>query len=380
MFRAVLLLAALGVCAALVTTIIAEHAGDASADFPASSSDCRAFTGTPTVTSAPQPTPPWIPFYSILICNDTATAASDLHLFLDHPAANYDPAASVSGCPYPAYTHSGADPPYYTVIDINYGTPCIDPGDQVYVFLDAHCVTPQPGCGVPRVNCFYWTLSGQPAPSVSPAVLNPNRCQNPQPVPTPEPQTPTPRNGTDTPPPSPYYTPTPTPNPVLIATIQNETNKIARGLILHSHHTDGLMVVENPPGCPDPNIDFDINNLDPLYITWPIPCVDPGETFSIHLSNVCSPCAPPEVYAHEWTFTTPTPSGQTKSPTPSPTPTPTSSPTATSHPSATPVITPASLPHSGAATEKHGWLFVWLLAGLALAFAGFALARRAPNY
>ena len=42
--------------------------------------DCRSWTPTPTVSPTPDPTPPWQPFRSVLLCQTEGQAVSDLHV------------------------------------------------------------------------------------------------------------------------------------------------------------------------------------------------------------------------------------------------------------------------------------------------------------
>jgi hypothetical protein len=156
--------------------------------------DCTSFTATPTVSPSPTPTAPWTPFSFRLICNDTGQAASDLHVLIGRPAVNLDAISdNAPGCPEPDYTYGSPYPPAYMSVDIDWGEPCVDAGEFVYVGFVADCMTPTPGCSVPHVACFYWTLAGQPLPSESPAV-NPQLCASPPvtPSPTPTPAMPTP--------------------------------------------------------------------------------------------------------------------------------------------------------------------------------------------
>jgi hypothetical protein len=139
---------------------------------------CRGISPTPTSTATPTPTPTWNPHYSMSICNDTAGAATDLHVILQRAANNAPVTSNPPGCPAPSYNYSGGTPPDYTAVDITWSSPCVDQGEAVGLDFIANCVTPQPGCSVPAITCFYWTLNNTPVPSVSPAV-NPSTCSTP---------------------------------------------------------------------------------------------------------------------------------------------------------------------------------------------------------
>ncbi len=181
----------------IVAALVAVSVGSSLSQIEAGV-DCRLISPTPTATGTPHPTPPWMPFFSAAFCNDTGVSVSDLHIRLVYPAANDEP-ISVLGCPEPSYSYTGPDTGHYTAIHINWGEPCVLSGDSVYAYFATDCFTPAPGCWEPRIDCFYWTITGTLVPYVSPAV-NWNRCSSPFPI--------SPR-----PTPSPSPTPTPSPSP-----------------------------------------------------------------------------------------------------------------------------------------------------------------------
>jgi len=317
--------------------------------------DCRTFTPTPTVSPSPTPTPAWTPTYSVNICNDTGSAASDLHIVLTQEAGNVEPITqNVPGCSAPSHTYNPS-PSGYTSVDVTWDLPCVDPGKYVSVYFVATCSTPQPGCSVPHVACFYWTLSGQPLASASPAV-NPARCNIPTPTQSPSPG-PCPPLGT---PPftyAPTATPasaTPTPGPtsrdvVIITTIPfcNDAAQTASDLhIRFAFPYSGASVVGNAPGCPAPALDeppgLDNFRLD---LDWGVACVDSGESVSLELVYGCGdvPCTTPQPFCYTWTlFGEPLASGQGDCP--SPTSTPTATPPVTGTPTTTPTPTPPTGP------------------------------------
>ena len=119
------------------------------------------------------------------VCNDTGAAANDLHIVLQYPAVNPGPITiNAPGCPEPTYTYFGASSPEYLNVAAVWSSPCVDPGERVHVSLVAGCTTPTPGCTIPRIACFYWTLDNVLVPSASPAV-NPFMCSAAVPTPSP---------------------------------------------------------------------------------------------------------------------------------------------------------------------------------------------------
>ncbi len=303
------------------------------------SSDCTTYSPTPTVTATPTPTPPWEPYARVPICNDTGQAVSDLHVRLVHPAANEDPiGANAPGCPEPAYFYGGSASSYSS-ISIDWGTPCVHPGEMVTLYFFAGCTTPEPGCSPPNVDCFYWTLDGGPVPAASPAP-NPRTCEGPSPIvtATPQPAGPCPARGTPpvTYPPTPTpATPTPTPGPtgrdmVLMVTIPfcNDAGESASDL--HAHFAfpySGRTFKGNPSGCPEPSFEpahYGLDTFD-LDVDWGVACVDPGESLTIEFTYACGdvPCNTPQPFCFTWTrFGEPLYQGEGDCPPPTPTPTP----------------------------------------------------------
>jgi hypothetical protein len=163
---------AIGAVLALALVVVMGHGGAS----PVDAADCRSFTATPTASPTPTPTAPWVPSFSQLICNDTTADANDLHFIVTREVDNADPVSAViAGCPSPSYTYWGASPPDYVNVAVVWATPCVAPGEYVFVDMVANCVTPQPGCNVPKISCYHWTLDGAALPSASPAV-NPPLC------------------------------------------------------------------------------------------------------------------------------------------------------------------------------------------------------------
>jgi len=346
------------------------------ASLPASESssfDCRTLTPTPTVTGTPWPTPPWTPYSYVPVCNDTAQAVSDLHVRLGRPAVNPDPiGANAPGCPEPVYFFEGSSTAY-TAISIDWGTPCVHPGEMVTMTFFAGCQTPEPMCLPPDASCFYWTLEGQPMEAAS-AAPNPYPCDSPEPVPTgtPAPTGPCERRGappvTYAPTPTPA-TPTPTPgltsrDVVIQATIPfcNDAGKAASDLHVRFAFPYSFRTLKaNPAGCPEPAFGPSPYGLDTfdLEADWGVDCVDPGESLTIEFIYACGdvPCHTPAPYCYTWTrFGEPVYQGKGDCLLP-PTPTPTPTPTATPGPPVTPTPTPTAVVQTGTPTPTA--FFKW---------------------
>jgi hypothetical protein len=275
--------------------------------------DCTTFTPTPTVTQTPWPTSPFTPFSHYNICNDTGIAVSDIHFVLRRNATNDDVVSSPPGCPEPTYTFSPG-PGLWFRVDIDWGVACVDPGEHLSSQFVADCDTLQPGCSFPPLDCFYWTLSGEPVVPVQPAVTNPPVCPLPSPTP---PAGPCPARATPpvtyAPTPTPA-TATPTPGPtsrdvVIIASVPfcNDAGQAASDLhIRFALPYGGASVETNAPGCPDPQLDegppsFDRFSLD---IDWGVACVDSGESVTLRLVYLCGdvPCTTPQPFCYTWTL------------------------------------------------------------------------------
>lgn len=307
----------------------------------ASSFDCTTITPTPTASPTPTPTPPWGPYAYVPICNDAGQDVSDLHVRLVRPATNPDPVgANAPNCPEPAYSYDGS-PSSYTSISIDWGTPCVDPGEMVTLYFFAGCATPAEGCSAPNASCSYWTLDGAPAPAASPAV-NPPACANPSPVPTGTPQPTGPCPPRETPPvtyaPTPApSTPTPTPGPtsrdmIITATIPfcNDAGQSASDLhVRFAFPYSGRTFKANPSGCPEPSfkpLPYGLDTYE-LDVDWGVACVDPGESLTLQFIYACGDvaCITPQPFCYTWTlfgellYQGP---GDCLLPTPTPTPTP----------------------------------------------------------
>ena len=303
---------------------------------------CMTYTATPTASPTPWPSPPWTPYAYVPICNDTGQAVSDLHVRLIRSAANEDPiGANAPGCPEPAYFFDSS--PSYTTIDIDWGTPCVQPGEMITLYFYAGCTTPEPGCSPPHASCFYWTLDGAPVPSASPAV-NPPTCANASPIPTasaPPPGTCAPR-GTPPGPPPPSVTPVPV-SPIpgstsrdvsFLGTVSfcNDTGEPVSDLhALFAFPYSWFNLAANPFGCPEPSIEPEKPALDEYRfdVDWGADCVDAGELITVDFYYLCgdTPCIAPQPHCYTWTrFSAPVYQGQGDCVLPTPTPTPTPPP------------------------------------------------------
>jgi hypothetical protein len=245
---------------------------------------CMTYTATPTASPTPWPSPPWTPYAYVPICNDTGQAVSDLHVRLNRTAANADPIASAPGCPEPVYFYSPSATSY-TSISIDWGTPCVHPGEMVGLYFYADCTTPEPGCSPPHASCFYWTADGEPVPSASPAI-NPNRCADPSTIPTvtPLPTGPCPARGTPpvtyAPTPTPG-TPTPTPGPTsrdvgLMTTIPfcNDAGESASDLHVHFAFPYSGRTFANPPDALSRRSGRRTVGRVRPWVDWGVACVD----------------------------------------------------------------------------------------------------------
>lgn len=282
--------------------------------------DCRTVSATPTATGTPWPTPPFRPYESRTICNDTAQVADDLHIELARPAGNENfLSANPPGCgtPLVQLTDSATD---YTQIDMQWPEPCVDPGEAIGLRFEATCETPEQFCIEPKVSCFYWTLDGVPVPSETPAIQHPNNpptcdlSETATPTPTPSPSpTPGPSDcrsrtwgpsGTPSPWPAPPFT------PYADASLCNDTGIIADDLHITLAGPAGNenFLTANAPGCDTPLVQLsdDPGAYTQVDMQWPEPCVDPGETVDVHFeANCTTPDAgcvtEPNVACFNWT-------------------------------------------------------------------------------
>lgn len=163
------------------------------------STDCRAFTATPTVSPTPTPSPPWVPSHFQIICNDTNQSVNDLHILISREVDNPEPVGfGLTGCPSPTWVYEGAAPPAYTSVALFWPDACVDIGEYVFVALYANCTThafpsppatpvPGPTCSIPRITCAYWTYNSVAVTPLATAI-NPPVCSSPTytatPVPT----------------------------------------------------------------------------------------------------------------------------------------------------------------------------------------------------
>ncbi len=111
--------------------------------------------------------------------------------------------------------------------------------------------------------------------------------------------------------------------PTAVATLTNNTGQIAGGIHLNLATFAGSLqpLTGNAPGCGAPAYSTPGWPYTTLDVTWPAPCVDPGEsvTFTFVKDCTASTCGPqpPTVSSFNWTNLQPTPE-----PTPAPASTP----------------------------------------------------------
>lgn len=318
----------------VLTAILVALSALASSSEPTSAgfgpNDCRGRDWGPTATGTPWPTPPFTPYYTVDLCNDTASVADDLHITLSREAGNSAFFTDPLDCGEPTVALMDS-PAAYTEVDIEWPEPCVSPGETVYLRFDATCSTPEPGCYQPIISCYNWTLAGTPLPSESWAPLNPGGlCENPTESPSP----------TASPSPTPTRTPGPgecpnRPNPPVTAqpTLYQSPPYYPPGTFLgtdrdvpftievpfcnnsgvgasdlHIHFATAysrVSVSANPTGCPDPEVRDDPGYLDEwdLDIDWGTACVDLADSVTLSISFFCgSPCGPPTVYCYTWTL------------------------------------------------------------------------------
>lgn len=304
--------AAIALAAVLAVLLVTLALNDPRAESSiGTGNDCRTWTGTPSGTGTPWPSPPFTPYETLNICNDTGFSANDLHVKLVREASNYFPVTVVPpGCEQPYYVFNS--PSNYTEVDISWADDCVDPGETVSLHFVAGCSTPEQGCLPPYVACFYWTFNGAQLPSVSPAV-NPATCETATPTVTPSPvdcparptppvtYEPTPFN----PPPTPYNT---SRDVIIEATIPFCNNSGQDASDLHIHFAfpfSNKSILQNPPGCPAPIVAAE-NEPDAfdLDIDWRTDCVDPGESLTFRFTYLCgdTPCVYPHEFCYTWTL------------------------------------------------------------------------------
>jgi hypothetical protein len=107
-------------------------------------------------------------------------------------------------------------------------------------------------------------------------------------------------------------TPTPTPTPVIPSIIHTFTNTTGQAAD-HLHVSvdlaaDGVPLLANAPGCLTPSISTGGFLFTDAHVTWPDPCVDPGESVTLQFFTDCFFCSPPTILSSTWSLTaTPTP-------------------------------------------------------------------------
>jgi hypothetical protein len=134
-------------------------------------------------------------------------------------------------------------------------------------------------------------------------------------------------------------------------TFTNETSAVADHLFVPSWSVSLVSVETNAPGCSKPVVD-----AYGIAITWPAPCVDPGESVVVKFDQI----SPNYLGDPAWSVVT--------------TPTPTIEPTTVA--TSTPAATPAALPQAGGPPASRGaWLFA-ILVSLAMIAAGTLALKR----
>lgn len=91
------------------------------------------------------------------------------------------------------------------------------------------------------------------------------------------------------------YPPTPTPTPALFV-VTNDTGEPAGFLHLQSLPSFIALPSVSPPGCGTPTVAFGFEYWE---VTWPSPCVDPGESVAFDLPEYVN------VFSHYWATTPP---------------------------------------------------------------------------
>ena len=91
------------------------------------------------------------------------------------------------------------------------------------------------------------------------------------------------------------YTPTPTPTPTLFV-VTNDTGEPAGFLHLQSLPSFIASPSVSPPGCGTPTVAFGFEYWE---VTWPSPCVDPGESVVFDLPEYV------DVFSHYWAASPP---------------------------------------------------------------------------
>ena len=93
------------------------------------------------------------------------------------------------------------------------------------------------------------------------------------------------------------YTPTPTPTPTpALFVVTNDTGEPAGFLHLQSLPSFVASPSVNPPGCGTPTV---ASGFESWEVTWPSPCVDPGESVVFDLPEYV------DVFSHYWAASPP---------------------------------------------------------------------------
>ena len=225
----------------------------------------------PTVApgECPEPTPKPSPFHVATLlyaCNMIGISASGIYVSVSNAANKDVVAVAAPGCGDSVsltFNHPDFGPEYDSVT-VDWGEPCIDPGETVVLKFGVN----GPG-GQGIVHRWNWVLPASKCPSASPT-----------PTPTPDSK-------------SFFYT--------MIAAC-NDTGMTASDLHLTFDFLDKVgsaPLVANPAGCGIP--EFSQPQGHQLDIDWQTPCVDPGESAVFRLASDCGGCAV-NVIDFYWTF------------------------------------------------------------------------------
>lgn len=91
------------------------------------------------------------------------------------------------------------------------------------------------------------------------------------------------------------------PFPHANVTIENDTGVAVDGIEVNVYPAANFNpITENPPGCGQPEYQYVGYPYDPLIVTWPTACVDPGESVKFMFGVDCADCPTPYVYDHIW--------------------------------------------------------------------------------
>jgi hypothetical protein len=228
-------------------------------------------TATPTRTPTTTPTfcPSCTPHTEVTFVNDTALAASQIHIEFpsNRPTSTAGVIQNAPGCPSPT-THVTSPIDAYVTVD--WGVACVDPGESVRIDFGAD----SPFAPAPEVSCFYWSRLGAFIDGQSPPCAR---------------------------------------------TFVNNTGQTASDLhIVFVSDAPPISVglVQNAPGCPSPTYSIASNVVD---VHWGVACVDPGESATFVFIPPNSAQHGPAVSSFNWNTSTPTPTA-TASPSPAPAP------------------------------------------------------------